>query len=124
MVELSGTTAKLIAMALDACALRHQAIAQNIANVNNPDYMPLKASFAEQLSAVVTASGGRFDNTTFGETHAQSTAEILGQAADPRVALEMEMVKLAQNTVHYQALLKGLAKSTAILSLAINEGRR
>jgi flagellar basal-body rod protein FlgB len=34
------------------------------------------------------------------------------------------MVKLAQNAVHYQSLLKALDKHLAIMSAAVNEGRR
>lgn len=127
MIELSGATDKLVAMALDACSLRHQAIAQNIANVNNPGYVPVKTSFSEQLSAVLASSKGSLDTASYqqlGGVQVDATADVQQQATDPRVALEMEMVKLAQNTVHYQALLKGLGKSTAILSMAINEGRR
>ena len=38
--------------------------------------------------------------------------------------LDLEMVKLAQNTVHYQSLLRALDKRGAILGAAVNEGRR
>ncbi len=36
----------------------------------------------------------------------------------------MELVKLSQNAVHYQTLLKALDKRGSILALAVNEGRR
>ena len=53
----------------------------------------------------------------------------LEQAPAPRggnaaVMVDLEMVRLAQNTVQYQALLKGLSNRMSILATAINEGRR
>ena len=53
----------------------------------------------------------------------------LEQAPPPRagsaaVMVDMEMVRLAQNTVQYQALLKGLSTRMSILATAISEGRR
>ena len=38
--------------------------------------------------------------------------------------LDMEMVKLAHNTVQYQSLLRALDKRGSILGTAITEGRR
>ena len=49
--------------------------------------------------------------------------EADGRGSTP-VMLDMEMVKLAQNTVHYQSLLKALEKRGAILASAVSEGRR
>jgi len=34
------------------------------------------------------------------------------------------MVKLSENTIHYQALLKALGRQHAILNIAMTEGRR
>ena len=107
----------LVRLALDAASLRHQAIANNIANVHSPCYVPLKVNFEEQLAF---ARGG-LDGTSAGAVKPFLEADTSGPA---RVALDLEMVKLAQNTVHYQALLKALDKRGAILGAAINEGRR
>jgi len=38
--------------------------------------------------------------------------------------VDLEMVKLSENTIHYQALLKALGKQLAILNTAMSEGRR
>jgi flagellar basal-body rod protein FlgB len=40
------------------------------------------------------------------------------------VQLDMEVARMAQNAVHYQALLKGIEKQYAILSTAIADGKK
>ena len=127
--DLAGTTVQLVSMALDASSLRHMAIANNIANVNSPDYGVLKVNFEEQLAAVKEDLLNRHDDGAlaarltgikpFVEADSASTSDN-----NPGVKLDMEMVKLAQNVVHYQALLKGLANKMAVVRLAINEGRK
>src|SRR4051812_35353868 len=62
MVELSGVTTQLVSLALDASVLRHQAIANNIANGNNPGYAPIKVSFEDQLSSAIEAVKDRRDD--------------------------------------------------------------
>ena len=47
----------------------------------------------------------------------QRTALLLAKAEDVQA-------RLAQNTVHYQALLRGAAKQLSILGVAITEGKR
>ena len=51
----------------------------------------------------------------------QEAAPKAGSAA---VMLDMEMVKLSQNTLQYQALLKGLTHRGSLITTAINEGRK
>ena len=48
------------------------------------------------------------------------TAEYLASRTDDG----LNLVRLAQNTVQYQALLKGLSTRMSILATAISEGRR
>jgi len=129
MMDLNGVTTQLVSLALDASILRHQAIANNIANGSNSEYVPVRVNFEDQLSSAIEAVKNRR-----GETSLTSDLENIKpylveddqaqSVGNSRVMLDMEMAKLAQNVVHYQALLKGLTKNMAIMSLAINEGRR
>jgi flagellar basal-body rod protein FlgB len=103
------TTAKL---ALDAAALRHQAIAHNLANLNSENYVPLRVSFDAQLAAA-------------GRAVKPQLVQQLDQGAGPRPQdVDMEMVDLAQNTIHYQALMRGIGKQYAMLRDVISEGKR
>jgi len=108
-------------LALDAAMLRHQAIASNIANVNNPGYVPLRVNFEEQLASVAEnqRSGDKLQGITpFIEQESKSNG------LTPQVALDMEIVKLNMNTLHYQALLRAISRYTSIEGIAITEGRR
>jgi len=124
--ESDRITTALVMMALDAAALRHQAIANNLANVHSQDYRPQRLNFEEQLSALRHAVDTRGSITPtalaqvrpFIETGAMRAAGSLAEKMD------MELVKLSQNAVHYQSLLKALDKRGTIFSLAVNEGRR
>jgi flagellar basal-body rod protein FlgB len=103
------TTAKL---ALDAAALRHQAIAHNLANLNSENYVPLRVSFDAQLAAA-------------GRAVKPQLVRELDKGAGPRPQdVDMEMVDLAQNTIHYQALMRGIGKQYAMLRDVISEGKR
>lgn len=121
------STAPLVQLALDAAALRHMAIASNIANAGSPGYRPQRVNFEEQLGAVRAALA---DGEVVGESSLRNVQPFLENA--PGVAnglssvgaLDMEVARLSQNTLHYQALLRALSRHTVILSTAINEGRR
>lgn len=113
----NGTISRL-GLALDVTALRHQTIAQNIANVNTPGYRPVTVSFAEQVTAL----------QTMGHAGTQSTIEALRpvvhwSGADS-VSLDTEMAHLSENTLQQQVLLKALSKQFALLGAAIAEGKR
>ena len=119
-------TTTLIMKALDAAVLRHQTIASNIANANSTGYRPLHVNFEEQLGLARQALAGG-SSLSASEVAAlrpfiqQERAPATGNAA---VMIDMEMVKLAQNTVQYQALLKGLSHRASLISMAINEGKK
>jgi flagellar basal-body rod protein FlgB len=115
MIEgLEGTGAAAARLALDAAALRHQAIAHNLANLNSENYVPLEVSFDAQLAAARRAQAAR-----------PELVQESWRGAGPRPQdVDLEMVKLSQNTIHYQALLKALGKQLAILNVAVSEGRR
>jgi flagellar basal-body rod protein FlgB len=108
-----GTT--MVKLALDAAALRHQAIAHNIANLDSQGYVPLDVSFEAQLEAVRRGQ-------------APGIAPAIVQrpvAAGPRPQdADLEVAALAENTVHYQALLKALGVQLSILGDAIGAGGR
>jgi flagellar basal-body rod protein FlgB len=127
MSATDPVTTALVVKALDTAVLRHQAIAANIANAHSADYRPLRVNFEEQLNSArqTLANGG----TSLTAADVASLRPFLEQepllnTGSTAVMIDLEMVKLAQNTLQYQALLKGLGHRISILSVAINEGRR
>ena len=123
---IEAITTAAISLALDAASLRHRAIAANIANVNTEGYTAMRVSFEEQLGDVregLNASGS-VDPFALSGVRAQMVPalDVAGQGG--KVRLDVEAAQLAENTVRYQALVKGLNRHFAILNSAITDGRK
>ena len=121
------TTAAL-SLALDAATMRQQAIAANIANADVPGYQPVTVDFESQLDTAQRTldEGGRLDMSALGDVAPRVVADLQMQPAglSPKVTLDMEMARLAQNGVQYQALTTALNKQFALMALAVNDGKR
>jgi flagellar basal-body rod protein FlgB len=59
-----SVTATALSSALDGLALRQRTIANNIANVNTPDYHAKRVAFEDALAKSVNAGVGRVSATT------------------------------------------------------------
>jgi flagellar basal-body rod protein FlgB len=120
---IDPSTVGIVSMALDATALRQQAIAQNIANANTPGYQRIGVSFESHLGALrsVVRHGGTPSLASLRDF--RPVLEPVGAAGDT-VELDMEVAALSENTLQQQALLKLLNKHLGLLSTAINEGKR
>jgi flagellar basal-body rod protein FlgB len=107
---------------MDDAALRHQAIASNIANVNTPGYqrMDVSSSFQQAYSDAIT----RLSN---GETADEmpdariETAAVQGPARPDgnTVQIEQEMVNMAQNSARYEFAGQMLAQNYHGIKFAI-----
>jgi flagellar basal-body rod protein FlgB len=122
--EVNATKA-LLKVALDASVMRHQAIANNLANLHSVGYAPLHVNFDEQLGALrsALASGGEVTSTQVAALQPHLVQDEQLASGLTTSMIDSEMLKLQQNTVYYQSLLKALQKRGAITSLAVNEGR-
>lgn len=125
---LQDVTQVVLTKALDATALRHRAIANNLANVETPGYTREDVSFEDQLrSAIQDASSS------------ESVSEDAVQGIDPNltydtnepirengnnVDVDKEMAKLAENTIQYETLLQSLSIKDGMIRSAIYEGRK
>jgi len=107
--SIYGPGVAMSKLALDAASLRHQAIAHNIANLHSEGHVPL---------------GVRFDARLAAERRSQARPELVAEPTSTPPQVDGEMVKLAQNTLHYQALIRAIGRQHAILGVAISEGKR
>jgi flagellar basal-body rod protein FlgB len=106
--------------------MRHQAIATNIANSNTPGYLPLTVSFEDQLEDARRAlnSSGRLDAASLAGVQ-PALRHAMGPGGLPaKMMLDVEAATLAQNSVHFQALLKGLNRHYQVLSAATSDGKK
>ncbi|MFT4171320.1 MAG: hypothetical protein QM639_02075 [Rhodocyclaceae bacterium] len=124
-MSIEEVTMTLARMALDAGQMRQTAIAANIANVNNPAYVPLSVSFEDQLDAA------RRNLHTDGSVDAASIVGVQAQWMNVQTAdmeqgvqLDAEIAALSANSLQFQTLLKGVSKHYALLQLAFTEGKK
>ncbi len=124
--EIDTATMGVLRLALDAASLRHRVIAHNIANANTAGFAPLRVDFEEQFDALRSALGQSppIDRGMLEGLRPAIAQDSSANGATAKVALDLEVARLAQNTVHYQALLRGAAKQLSILGVAITEGKR
>lgn len=122
---------------LEALALRHRVLADNVANANTPGFKRADVSFAAELAAYLDRQAGRRGAPLRGGSGGAAGA---GQAEfRPRiwrmvttsqrldgnnVDIEAEMARLAENALLYEAAVRQLSAKLNCLRLAITEGRR
>jgi flagellar basal-body rod protein FlgB len=125
---MEAITTSVLGLALDAASLRQQAIASNIANANVAGYTPLTVNFEAQLEDARRAIGrnGTLDASALSDVSPRlefdAGTDALGLPA--KVQLDIEMARMAQNGVQYQALVKGLEKHYAVMAIAVGDGKK
>ena len=128
MALFDSSTSALVRLALDAASMRHAAIANNIANHASPGYAPQRVNFEQQLGQArqALAAGGRVQLSDFSQVRPTVERGVprTDSASGSASQLDIEMVRLAQNTLQYQALLRASGRFGTILATAINEGKR
>lgn len=90
-----SVTMNALSSALDGLALRQQAIAQNIANINTPNYKAKVVSFEDALAQSVAAGSG-----VAGATTTQSIAPTVQNGNN--VSLDSETLNNEQTVLMYQ----------------------
>jgi flagellar basal-body rod protein FlgB len=113
---------------------RHEAIANNIANVNTPGYrrrdVPFQTTLARALETsqavglVVTRPGHQLPAADQVAFRAQLATESTMRNDGSTVDIEQEMVELSGNALYYSAVSRQLQAGLARLRAAITEGRR
>lgn len=117
---IDPATLQLVSRALDAGALRHQAIAQNIANAHVEGARPVRVRFEELLGQVQQSLAARQGFQAADVPSARVDTDLSGAS----IELDAEMAALSSNSLQYQALLKALSRQLGIVSVAAQEGRR
>jgi flagellar basal-body rod protein FlgB len=104
----------LLRQVLDATALRHRVISQNIANVNTPGYRRLAVEFEDDLAKALRASA------TPGHVRPHVVVSDGPERADGNtVDIDNEMGALEKNSMLYQAALQIITHRVASQRAAI-----
>ena len=127
---------------MQAATLRHQVIANNLANVNVPGFQASEVSFEERLKQALEppAAPVQLQGITTDPRHIPIpvvapppgavtptvnliTTGVMRQDGN-NVDAEAEMAKLAANQLWYQALVRSVGDEFSRLRTVIMEGRR
>ena len=98
---------------LDLCAMRHDVLASNLANIDTPGYHTRDLDFRRALQQAEPSA-------------AAPTHKVRGLTARPdgnNVSLERETLLLAQNQLLFSASVQVMKSEFRQLSSAINEGK-
>jgi flagellar basal-body rod protein FlgB len=123
---LEAVTTAALSAALDAASRRQALAAANIANAGTEGYAPMRLSFDALLADARAAlvEGRLLDER--GLDALRSLRDVLPEpaGAGARVQLDAEMVELAGNAAHFQALIQGVSRHLSLLALAAGDGRK
>jgi flagellar basal-body rod protein FlgB len=121
---IDAITTQALGLALDGAALRHQAIAANIANHDTPGYVARSVDFEAELAAALRDAGGRPDAAALAAVKPQMRPRAAGPGTSGSVRLDAEVAAMAQNAVQFQVLAKALNRHLSILSMAAGDGKK
>lgn len=128
---LGDQTTGLLERMLDATALRHEVLSDNIANVNTPGFKRSDVRFEDDLARALAARVTHPRHIPAGALRAEKVAAraVPEQGTTMRndgnnVDIDVEMAYMAENTLLFQAVSRQLSQRFAMLRTMIVEGRR
>ena len=120
---LDSVTSLMLSRSLDASLMVHQTIANNIANASTIGYQPLRLDFQQVMDGVRSAiDAGASDAAVTTMLERLDLAPQLDRESTT-VQLDEQMVLMAQNATHYQALLSARDQLGELVKLAIKGGQ-
>ena len=127
-VGIEALTVPALSAALDAAVMRQQVHASNIANAHTVGYVPQRLGFAAEWTRAWpsgdAASREPMSPRAELSLRVQSEAAAAPGERSDKVQLDREVAALAQNSMHYQLLIRGLNRHFSILGSAVADGKR
>jgi flagellar basal-body rod protein FlgB len=125
---LQDLSQSVLVKAMDATAMRHRAISNNIANVETPGYVRQKVSFEQELHQALETPDvmERAREMQIDTLRPETTNDVTSPLRENgnNVDADKEMAALAENTLDYQAILQTYNMRDQMLRSAIYEGKR
>ncbi len=133
MKGLFGPTFQVLTRAVQLRTKRHAVISSNIANVDTPGYKAKELPFEEIMKREFSKE--KVPPLPLERTHSSHIAldrgndgvpiEIIKERGIPNdVDIDIEMAKLMENNLQYQATIQALIKEFDLLKTAVTEGGR
>jgi len=136
MSWMNSRNVTLLERSLDAASMRHKVLANNIANIDTPNFKRSDVSFESVLQDALSERtiSGRATNPrhmSIGSPKVDQvrphvyTEESTSLRNDGNnVDIDAEMSAMAQNQIQYNALIQQINRKFASLKYAISEGKR
>lgn len=130
-MSIFGGTISNLEKGLDYSAVKHKTIAQNIANVDTPNYKARSANFKEIFSEAkhASVSAYRTEEKHF-DFKMKSTSSNVSSFSNLRyrhdgngVDMDKEQANLATNQIYYNALIDRVSGKLNSLQTVIKGGR-
>lgn len=122
----SDVTTVTLAKCLDAAAIKHQVIANNIANVETPGFARSEVGFEAKLREALEL-GSRdaiLERVTKINPEPQLDRTSPARPDGNNVIIDREMADLTRNSLQYDALVQLINLKGNMLRTVITEGRR
>lgn len=135
MKTLFGQTFSVLGRALELRGKRHAVIAANVANVDTPGYRAKELPFKEIMKEEFQRQGSKEGEIQLQRTHQRhfpldgaqkgEGVRLIKERGTPNpVDIDVEMAKLLENNLQYQATIQALIKHFDLIRAAVTEGGR
>ncbi|RKD34429.1 flagellar basal body rod protein FlgB [Thermohalobacter berrensis] len=117
--------------ALNGLSLRHEAISNNIANVNTPDYKKVEVEFEKHLKdsldeksvQLITTNNKHISNPLRNFSPLIKRDKSTSTRKDGNnVNIDVEMANLAKNTIMYNAIIRQVSDEFNKIKTVLREG--
>ena len=113
MLDKIFESKNIVHKALDASWMRNQVIAQNIANVDTPNYKRKTVTFEEQLLQEMSKSDFKNSDVENVDIEViQENSNLSYRLDGNNVDIDTESAALAENTIRYNALVQSAGYSS------------
>ncbi|MBY0370596.1 flagellar basal body rod protein FlgB [bacterium] len=124
MSTLFDTSVRSLEKSMDLFMVRHNVIADNIANAETPYYKAREVSFENELQRAVSSEEAGMAGLSIEGVRPSITQDLeseMGQDLNS-VDMDREMAKMTKNDVQYSAASQMISKKFALLKYAISGG--
>ncbi len=115
---MPDNTMKVLEKMMDVAAFRQKVLASNIANADTPGYKAKDISFQRELNKAVEEAIGKGHDYEIYET-----VTTMPNRDGNTVNLDIEMAKVAENTLIYNAATQLMTKKMRMIKDVIKGGR-
>lgn len=131
-MNIFSNTINMLEKALDYSSVKQQVISQNIANVDTPNYkskevLPFKTILNKEIGEQVTAKVTNNKHIPFPVSNSEYVKIVKSDTryneSNNGVDMDLEMSKMAENQIYYNALVERLNGKFQTLQNVIKGGK-